>query len=166
VQSALQQTPSTQCPLVHSASIEQAVPVPASGLQTPPRQKLPAGQVALVLQPVHWEIPQIPGLQSWVRLTGQAPEPSQNSASVATAAVHDAARHCVLCPGTTQALVWTPLQLPSHPVPFPAQAARGVTGLPFTGEQVPALPGRLQASHWPVQSSLQHTPSTQKLERH
>jgi hypothetical protein len=147
LQSALQHTPSTQCPLVHSASMEHAVPVPASGLQTPPRQKLPGGHVALVLQPVHWETPQIPGLQSCVRLTGHAPEPSQNSARVATAAVQDGARHCVLWPGTTQAVVWTPLQVPSHPVPFPTHAARGVTGLPFTGEHVPALPARLHASH-------------------
>jgi hypothetical protein len=33
--------------------MEQAVPASASGLHTPPRQKFPAGQVALVLQPVH-----------------------------------------------------------------------------------------------------------------
>jgi hypothetical protein len=129
VQSALQHTPSTQCPLVHSASIEHAVPV------------------SLVLQPVHWETPQIPGLQSCVRLTGHAPEPSQNSVRVATAAAQDGARHWVLWPGTTQAVVWTPLQVPSHPVPFPTHAVRGVTGLPFTGEHVPALPARLHASH-------------------
>jgi hypothetical protein len=99
-------------------------------------------------------------------LTGQAPEPSQNSARVATAPVHDGARHCVLWPGTAQAVRWTPSQLPSHPVAFPTHAARGVTGFPFTGEHVPTLPVTLHASHCPVQSSLQQTPSTQKLERH
>jgi hypothetical protein len=58
------------------------------------------------------------------------------------------------------------LHVPSQPVPLPTHAARGVTGLPVTGEQVPTLFDRLHASHWPVQSSLQHTPSAQKLDRH
>jgi hypothetical protein len=61
VQSLLQHTLSTQWPLVHSASIEHAVPLPASGLQTPPRQKFPAPQSMLVLQPVHCVAPQIAG---------------------------------------------------------------------------------------------------------
>lgn len=34
-------------------------------------------------------------------------------------------------------------------------------GLPATGVQVPTLPATSHASHWPVQASLQHTPSTQ-----
>jgi hypothetical protein len=49
---------------------------------------------------------------------------------------------------------------------LPIQAARGAIGLPETGEQVPILPERLQASHWPSQSWLQHTPSAQKVEIH
>jgi hypothetical protein len=53
VQSALQQTPSTQCPLEHSASIEHFVPATDWGLHTPPRQKSSFGQSAFVLQPVH-----------------------------------------------------------------------------------------------------------------
>ena len=108
------------------------------------------------------------GLQSCVRASGQAPEPLQYSASVATlvAALHEGLRHWVLWPGTAQAVVCTPSHAPSQPVPFPAQAGRLPIGLPMTGEQVPTLFARLQASHWPTQSSLQHTPSTQKLERH
>jgi hypothetical protein len=154
VQSLSQQTPSTQCPLAHSASIEHFVPAADCGLQTPPRQKSPVGQSAFVLQPVHWVCPQIPGAQSWVRVAGHAPEPLQDSARVATpvVALHDGARHCVLCPGTTHAVVFAPSQAPSHPVPLPMHAVRGATGLPVTGEHVPALFGRLHAWHWPLQS--------------
>jgi hypothetical protein len=168
VQSLSQQTASTQWPLVHSASTEHAVPVPERGLQTPPRQKSPFGQSAFVLHPVHRVTPHTPGLQSCVRASGQAPEPLQYSASVATlaAASHEGLRHWVLWPGTAQAVVCTPSHAPSQPVPFPAQTGRLPIGLPVTGEQVPTLFAKLHASHWPTQSSLQHTPSTQKLERH
>jgi hypothetical protein len=168
VQSLLQHTPSTQCRLVHSVSIEHFVPGSESCLQTPPRQKSPDGQSEFVLQPVHCVLPQIPGLQSWVRFDGQVPEPSQYSGSVAVlvAASQVAARHCVLWPGTAHAVVWVPSQKPSQPVPSPMHVSRGATGLPLTAEHVPALFGRLQASHWPVQSSLQHTPSAQKLVLH
>ena len=34
------------------------------------------------------------------------------------------------------------------------------------GEQVPALPGRSHAWHWPSQATLQQTPSTQVPEEH
>jgi len=68
--------------------------------------------------------------------------------------------------GTTHAVVCTPLHAPSQPVPSPAHAGRLPIGLPVTGAQVPTFVGKLHASHWPTQSSLQHTPSTQKLDRH
>jgi hypothetical protein len=168
VQSLLQHTPSTQCPVEHSASIEHFVPPPASGLQTPPRQKFEAGQSLFVLQPVHCFVPQTPGAQSCVRGEGQAPDPSQCSTRVATPvfASQDAARHWALCPGNTHAVVTVPSHTPSQPLPLPTHAARGGTGLPFAGEHVPARPGRLHASHCPTQSSLQQTPSTQKLVAH
>jgi hypothetical protein len=168
LQSLSQHTPSTQCELAHSASIEHFVPSPDCGLQTPPRQKSPDGQSAFVLHPVHCVCPQTPGLQSWVRFDGHDPEPLQNSASVATFVFASQAgpRHCRLCPGSVHAVVRTPLQAPSQPVPSPVQAGRAPTGLPVTGEQVPTLFGRLQASHCPTQSSLQHTPSAQKPLRH
>jgi hypothetical protein len=61
-----------------------------------------------------------------------------------------------------------PSQVGPHevPAPTPVHAARGAFGAPVTGVQVPAVPARLQASHWPVQAALQQTPSTQKLEAH
>jgi hypothetical protein len=57
--------------------------------------------------------------------------------------------------------VFEPSQAPPQAVPSLAQAARPPTGAPVTGEQVPALPGRLQAWHWSPQPELQQTPSTQ-----
>ena len=168
MQSLSQQTPSTQWPVEHSASIEHFVPGPLSGLQTPPRQKEVPPQSALVLQPVHCVFPQMPGAQSWVRTEGHDPEPLHASPSVAMfmVASHDGARHWALWPGTTQAVVSLPSQVPSQPVPSPMHATRGGMGLPLTGEHVPTLLGRLQASHCPTQSSLQHTPSTQNPSRH
>jgi hypothetical protein len=38
--------------------------------------------------------------------------------------------------------------------------------LNFTGAQVPTLPGSAHAWHWPMQASLQHTPSTQLPSMH
>jgi hypothetical protein len=45
-------------------------------------------------------------------------------------------------------------------------AARGATGAPVTGEQVPTCPVRLHAWHCPVHAPSQHTPSTQLPEPH
>jgi hypothetical protein len=59
-----------------------------------------------------------------------------------------------------------PSQVPSHPVPSPGHVPRDPAGVPVTGEHVPFEPVRLQASHFPVQSLLQHTPSAQKFDRH
>jgi hypothetical protein len=168
VQSLSQQTRSTQCPLEHSASIEQAEPFCVSGLQMPPRQKSPFGQSLFVLQPAHWVAPQICGAHGWVRTPGQEPSPSQNSRSVAVlfVASHDAGRHSTVCPGTVQDVVTVPLHTPSQPVPSPGHAGREPTGLPVTGVQVPGAVGRLHASHWLAQALLQHTPSAQKPVRH
>jgi len=46
------------------------------------------------------------------------------------------------------------------------QAARAPAGLPVTGLHEPGDAGKLHASHWPLQSLLQHTPSTQNVELH
>ena len=46
------------------------------------------------------------------------------------------------------------------------QAGREPTGEPVTVEQTPGVAARLQASHWPLQSLLQHTPSVQNVEAH
>ena len=51
---------------------------------------------------------------------------------------------------------------PAH-TPEPAQAAREPRGAPdVTAVHVPGEPETLQASHWPLQATLQHTPSTQR----
>jgi hypothetical protein len=149
VQSLSQHTASTQCPLLHSASMEQVVPLVARGLHTPPRQKSPVGQSLFVLQPAHWLTPQMPGAQSCVRSEGHSPCPSQNSRSVAVlvVALQDAERHSTVCPGSVQDVVTMPLHVPSQPVPLPGHASRAPTGLPVAGVQVPPLPGKLHASH-------------------
>jgi hypothetical protein len=67
----------------------------------------------------------------------------------------------LVAPGIVHETVVMPSQSPLHPVPSPGHALRGATGAPVTGEQVPLLVARLHASHWPVQSLLQHTPSAQ-----
>jgi hypothetical protein len=54
-----------------------------------------------------------------------------------------------------------PSQVPPQS-PVPAQSGREPTGAPVTALQVPSSPVTLQASHWPSQRALQHTPSTQK----
>lgn len=60
-----------------------------------------------------------------------------------------------------QAARATPSQAPPHEVPSEEQAARPPWGAPTTGEQVPAFPGRLQDSHWPLHAPPQQTPSAQ-----
>jgi len=46
--------------------------------------------------------------------------------------------------------------------PVPAHACLAPTGAPVTKPQDPAAPLRLHAWHWPLQRSLQQTPSVQK----
>jgi len=78
----------------------------------------------------------------------------------------EGSRHCVFWPGTVQVAVTMPSHLPSQPVPSPTHAGREPTGLPLTAEQVPSLPLRLHASHWPRQSLLQQMPSAQTVDWH
>jgi hypothetical protein len=166
MQSLLQQTPSTQWPLRHSPSREHEPPLVPSGLQTPPRQNLPAPHSPSVEQPSHFVGPHTWSPQSCVRAAGQEPVPVQNSASVATPLAHEAERHWTLEPGSEQDCVLMPLHVPVQAVPSPGQSGRFPTGAPVTAEHVPIEPGRLQASHCPEQSSLQQTPSTQNAVVH
>jgi hypothetical protein len=91
----------------------------------------------------------MPGVQSWVRLPGHEPWPSQNSRSVAVflPASQEAVRHSVFWPGKVHDVLTLPLQKPSQPVASPGQPGREPTGLPMTAVQVPADVGRLHASH-------------------
>jgi hypothetical protein len=166
-QAVLQHTPSTQWSLAHSLLREHVAPLVETVVQTPARQNCVAAHSVSTLHPRQLVAPQPVGGQVWVRAAGQVPEPSQNSASVARPALasHEGERHCVVRPGITQACVSTaPSQVPLQPVPLPGHAEREPTGGPVTGEHVPASPGTLQASHWPVQSLLQQTPSTHEAD--
>ena len=66
--------------------------------------------------------------------------------------------------GATHAVRLVPLQRRAQG-PEPPHAVRLAGAAPVTGEHVPAVPARLQASHWPVHAALQHTPSAQMPER-
>lgn len=57
--------------------------------------------------------------------------------------------------------MFVPLHAPPHDEPSVAHAGRPPTGLPVTGEHLPADPGRLHAWHCPPHPVSQHTPSTQ-----
>jgi hypothetical protein len=72
-----------------------------------------------------------------------------------------AGRHSTLASGYAQAELFTPSQAPAHAEPVPAHAVRAPCGAPAIGAHVPGLAVESQASHWPVQVVLQHTPSTQ-----
>jgi hypothetical protein len=94
------------------------------------------------------------------------PLPSQFAASVATSFEQLAARHGFAADGYVHVAVVVPLQVPLQAVPSATHAARGDTGGPATGEHVPFVAGRLQASHCPEQALSQQTPSTHRPEAH
>ena len=91
--------------------------------------------------------------------------PSHVARAVAVPFVQDGARHWVAVSNVHWA-VTVPLHVPLQMEPSPAHAVRDPCGVPVTGEHAPTLPLTSHASHWPEQSLSQHTPSTQKFERH
>jgi hypothetical protein len=101
---------------------------------------------------------------------GQVPLPSQFAAEVAVPSAHEAARHAVSAPASpTQATVVTPSHAAALHTFAPTaarQEGRPFRGAPLTGVHLPGAPGRLHASHWPVQTASQQTPSTQWLAAH
>jgi hypothetical protein len=109
----------------------------------------------------HSEAPHTYGSQAWVWIGGHAPAPLQLAARVAVPPEHDASRQEVEAVGYAHVARPVPSQAPPHIEPSLAHAARPFTGAPVTGEQVPAFPARLHASHWPLQAVSQQTPSAQ-----
>jgi hypothetical protein len=157
-----QQTPSEQVPEAHWLAAAQAAARATLGRQAPAWHQSPAAQSAsaaqLVLQAV---APQANGAQALVEGAGQLPAPSQAAAAVAVPEAQEADRQLWAAPGKLQAATWLPSQLPPQAEPSLAQAERAPWGAPVTGLQVPTLPGRSQAWHWPPQAWLQQTPSAQ-----
>lgn len=95
----------------------------------------------------------------------QLPEPLHTDAVVTLPAVQLAAVHTVDPSGYVQAAPLVPSHWALH-FPVPPQAARGLTGSPWTALHVPSEPRALQDWHWPSHLPLQQTPSTQKLDVH
>lgn len=141
-----------------------ALPFGAVFTQLPATQERPAVQSALPVQSVKQAVPallhtKLPG-QSLVLTAGHAPAPLHEAAAVSFEPRQLCGRHAVLLPGKVQ-LSREPERHAPAQEPVPAQAPRPPCGWPLaTGEQVPSVAGRSQASHLPSQASLQHTPST------
>jgi hypothetical protein len=98
-----------------------------------------------------------------VTICGQEPLWLQLAGRVATALLHEGARHWVEEPGKSQAFGLAPSQTPLQAELSPTQAVRVPCGAPaVTVVQVPSVPATSHAWHWPPQALLQQRPSTQK----
>jgi hypothetical protein len=125
---------------------EPALPGRSHASQAPPQA------VSQQTPSTHWPLPHwFSALHAWpgVFFASQVPEALQKLPSAHCASeVHPAGQ--------------------AVPVPLhtygPQEGAPALPGA--TGEQLPPLPGTLQASHAPSQAVLQHTPSTQWLLAH
>ena len=168
-QTLSQQTLSTQKPEVHSVAPAHVEPSGFFGLHTPAEQKLPATQSPSRTQPPAHAVDaalHVFGAQSCVLSGGHVPAPVQLAATVAIAAAHVGARHCVVDGGNAHAVRLVPSHDPLQSVPSPAHAVRPATGAPVTALQAPTLPGTLHPSHWPLHALSQQTPPAQIVELH
>jgi hypothetical protein len=166
LQAVLQHTPSTQLPERHWVAEVQAMPLGMRATHMPSRQKLPIAHSTSVSQLVRHAVDeQAKRPQSRERAGEQAPRPSQVAAWVSVPFMHEGMPHWTWSLGNAQVRRLEPSHAPAQ-VPVPVQARRLPRGVPRTGEQVPRASGLSQASHWPVQAVLQHTPSTQLPEAH
>jgi hypothetical protein len=160
VQAELQQKPSTQLPLAHWVLIVQEMPVlstqcPAPSHELDPVQAL-AGYVSCCAAGTLVQVPTLPlMLQAW-----QVPPHAELQQTPSTQLP---LRHWL---DVAQAVPFVDRQLPA-PLQALGAVQPGASCWPLTTlEQVPALPGMLQAWQVPLQPVLQQTPSTQLPERH
>jgi hypothetical protein len=127
VQAVLQQTPSTQLPLVQSAFAAQAVPFASWATQTPAEQKYPATQSVLAVHEVtQAETPHMKAPHELLVTVRQVPVPSQVRAGVSVPAVHDPAAQTVPAAQNPQAPA--PLHMPSCPQPVTTSAVHSSFG--------------------------------------
>jgi hypothetical protein len=151
---------STQWPLPHWESVVQLAPRADFFTHWDPLQVYPAAHSFAVAHRVAQASPaQANGSQGVDTASGQVPVPSHLAAAIATPKLQLAGRHerSVVA---SQAVTLIPSQNPAHRLE-PPQAGRAPRGLPRTGRHAPASPGTSQASHWPVHSESQQTPSVQ-----
>jgi hypothetical protein len=159
-----QQTPSTQWPLRHCGSFEQAVPFVFRLVHAPPTQLDPRMQSpspAQVVRHAPVPAPQRNGLQL-VECCAHVPVPLQKPTGINVELVHDDCPHDVVVGAFAQ------LPAPSHAPVNPqggaaTQRACGSAAASGTALQAPARPVTLQAWQVPQEGAEQHTPSTQKL---
>jgi hypothetical protein len=156
----LQQTPSTQKPLVHSSLPEHVLPVVCFEVQAPLLHHASCAQSLSCAQPVvhaaltHWYGSQSVGVATLVQL----PKPSHRWASM-TVPTQRLGPHCVV-DGASSVPTHVARVLPSQTgvaqTEVPAgQGIRLPCGMPLTGAHVPCSIAMSQASHWPVHAVLQ-----------
>jgi hypothetical protein len=140
------------------------VPVLPDVSQTAPRRQSSFVVQAVLQAPDPGSQVYVP--QSWSVPGVQPPEVSQVPAPITESPWHFGAAHCVPLPGYTQPSRF----VPSHwapQEPDPLHAARPLFGGPFgAASHTPGAFGSPHHSQPLSQTSAQHTPSTQKVERH
>jgi hypothetical protein len=143
----------------------------APSMHLPPLHVLPSAQSVSIAQIVlHAVAPHEYAPHATAGGVLQLPLPSHTPTSVPIPSVQLAASHVIVAPAYPSHAVAV---MPSHSaashglsaLPI-AHAAREPTGLPTTGVHVPAVPNTLHASHCPLQSELQQTPSAQRPSSH
>ena len=161
----LQQTPSTQNPLMQSPPTAQAVPLFSCGTQWPAAQWLPAVQSAFDPQLVaHDAAPHMYAPQSEVAGVWQTPAPLQVLAGVNVVPLHIAAAQTV--PATHRRQAPPPSQKPSRPQLDGRSAVHSLSGSvpPTTGRHSPSACAVLAFEHaeqLPAHADSQQMPSTQ-----
>jgi hypothetical protein len=167
-QSLLQQTPSTHFPDWHCSPALQSWPSPRKP-QLPPLQVTPAAHWVSATQLVMQAPPsQVDGLHEIGAPSRQVPSPSQVPAGMnRSAPSQPPSLHRV--PVLYLAQPPWPLQNPLCPQVSGSslrQTPWGSFSPAGTGEHCPSCSGTLQATHAPVQLTLQQTPSTHSSESH
>jgi hypothetical protein len=148
----------------HAAPVALHVPALAEVSQTAPRRQSTFVVHAVLQVPDPGSQVYVP--QSWSVPGVQPPEVSQVPAPLTESPWHFGAAHCVPLPGYTHPSRFVPSHwAPQEPVPL--HAGRPLFGGPFgAASHTPGAFGSPHHSQPLSQTSAQHTPSTQKVERH
>lgn len=139
-------------------TVGSVIQMPISSLHTAPSAQACMAEHSVRHAGTFAMVPHLYGAQLFVAPGAvQLPMPS-HVVSTSTSLVHCVAQGVAV--GYAQVCPLIPSQVP-HLASVPEQAARGKTGVPTTGVQMPSVASPLHASHWPSHRALQQTPSTQ-----